>query len=236
MTFFTNLLLKEGATPVFERYILSKDANLVPGPNTQEPPAVLSRYLGGFLHPLIHSGYGAEFSLLGIWAEGKLLFVHYSHQILSNVGLAEAYVQPPHPTALVPSALFDTLAPKATGLVSQFAKFALSPSTPEGKTSSVHALAILAKVASDPAFKPSEIGLPPPEDSGENAIQRVARVVGDKLVGFLNEWTVSTDVKDLEEKLEEVIWMNTLVYSVGGWGGREQGDDENKEFNGDFFL
>ena len=64
-------MLDKGAAPVFEQYILSKDANLVPSPGSQDPPLLLSRYLGGFLHPLIHSGYGAEFGLLGMWAEGK---------------------------------------------------------------------------------------------------------------------------------------------------------------------
>ena len=32
---------------------------------------MLSRFLAGVLHPLIHVGYGAEFGLLGMFAEGK---------------------------------------------------------------------------------------------------------------------------------------------------------------------
>ncbi|CAL1702716.1 unnamed protein product [Somion occarium] len=216
VTFFTDLLLEKGGATVFEDYILSKNANLAVGPNSQEPPYLLSRYLGGFLHPLIHTGYGAEFGQLGMWAEG----------------LAEACVQSPDPPALVPESLFGALAPKAGGLVSQLTSLALSSSpTSQGKTSSPHALAILAHVAADPAFKPSAIGLPPPDDANENSLQRVARVVGDKLLGFLNEWTVESDQQDLEKKLEEVFWMNALIYSVGGWSGREQGGDEKKEFN-----
>ena len=70
VTFFTKHLLDKGAAPVFEQYILSKDANLVPNPGNRDPPLLLSRYLGGFLHPLIHTGYGAEFGLPGMWAEG----------------------------------------------------------------------------------------------------------------------------------------------------------------------
>ena len=180
---------------------------------------------------------------LGCWECGRKVSLRYhswrvrmTSHISNDTGLAEACVQHPNPQALVPSELFDSLAPKSTGFVSQLASLTLSSSSRQTKATSIHALAILARVASDPAFKPSEIGLPPAEDSDENSVQRVARVVGDKLVGFLNEWTVSTEVEDLEKKLEELFWMNTLIYSVGGWGGREQGDDENKEFNGDFFL
>jgi hypothetical protein len=35
---------------------------------------MLARFIGGGLHPLIHTGYGAEFGLLGISAEGKDTF------------------------------------------------------------------------------------------------------------------------------------------------------------------
>lgn len=47
---------------------MSRDANIVPG--KKEKPMMLSRFLGGFLHPLIHAGYGVEFGLPGLVAEG----------------------------------------------------------------------------------------------------------------------------------------------------------------------
>ena len=37
---------------------------------------MIGRFLGGFVHPLIHAGYGAEFCLLGMWAEGNT--IHFS--------------------------------------------------------------------------------------------------------------------------------------------------------------
>ena len=57
------------------RPTLSLDANLVPAipgerPSSGQNPLMLSRFLAGFLHPLIHAGYGAEFGLFGMIAEG----------------------------------------------------------------------------------------------------------------------------------------------------------------------
>lgn len=54
---------------VLEKYVFSKDANLVPG-KKGELPSMLCRFLGGLLHPLIHAAYGAEFSIPGLVAEG----------------------------------------------------------------------------------------------------------------------------------------------------------------------
>ena len=62
---------KNAIQQVLEDYIFSIDANLTPGENAHgHNPLMLSRFLGGFLHPLIHAGYGAEFGLPGLIAEG----------------------------------------------------------------------------------------------------------------------------------------------------------------------
>ena len=77
-----------------------------------------------------------------------------------------------------------------------------------------------------------------PPDADENSVDRVVRLGGTKLVEYLTDWikTVSEGPEALRQKFEEVVWMNTVVYAVGGWAGRELGEDEKKEFNGDFFL
>lgn len=70
---FTSKLTGSGSasiTSLLEDYVFSKDANVVPGKDGKAP-LMLSRFLGGFLHPLIHCGYGAEFSLSGLVAEGS---------------------------------------------------------------------------------------------------------------------------------------------------------------------
>ncbi|KAI0072623.1 hypothetical protein K474DRAFT_361298 [Panus rudis PR-1116 ss-1] len=221
VTFFTDLLVKKGAASVIKEYVLSKDANVVPGKDKDTAPHMLARYLGGFLHPLIHTGYGAEFGLLGMWAEG----------------LAEAAVQKAAPPALFPPSLFEFSAATSPSLLSRVASLAVSSaSASQAKATSPHALAILARITTDDSFSPSALGLPVPDNEDETALARVARLRGDKLLELFNEWTVEPTQDDLVKKFEEVVWMNVLVYAVGGYAGRNQGKDEKKEFNGDFFL
>lgn len=101
----------------------------------------------------------------------------------------------------------------------------------------VHALTILARIAKDAAFAPAHIGLPIPEGEHENSVDRVVRVGGAKLSEYASEWmkTVTPDRDVLRRKFEELVWMNTVVYGVGGWAARAQSADDKKQFNGDFF-
>ncbi|THH28632.1 hypothetical protein EUX98_g5552 [Antrodiella citrinella] len=214
LQFFSDLLLVKGPASVFEEYFMSKDANLVPAKgNGNEGPQLLGRFLGGFLHPLIHSGYGAEFGQLGMWAEG----------------FAEACVQGPLPPGIIPDSLFEGTVPS---ILSRVTSLTLS-NRPETEVKSIHALAILGRVAKDPAFDPSLIGLPPTDG---NSIDRVVEACKDNIAKLLDEWTVGATREELDKKIEEVIWMNAVIYGVGGWGGRAHSDDPNKEFNGDFFT
>ncbi|KAI0085240.1 hypothetical protein BDY19DRAFT_896974 [Irpex rosettiformis] len=206
-------------TSVLEKYVFSKDANVVPG-KTKDAPMMLSRFLGGFLHPLIHCGYGVEFSLPGLIAEG----------------IAQATGQRVEAAAAFPETLFE--ASKLTGLGSHLANLVIS-AKPAG--SRLDALTILARVSHDPAFAADKIGLPAPDDADENSIGRVIRVAGKRLLTYAEEWTsiltgdhVTTEF--LSGKYEEVVWMNTVIYATGGWAGRNQGEDKNKAFNADFFL
>lgn len=62
---------------VLEDYVFSKDANVVPGKDGKAP-MMLTRFLGGYLHPLIHCGYAIEFGLPGLIAEGWSLSLRWS--------------------------------------------------------------------------------------------------------------------------------------------------------------
>ena len=70
VAFFTRLLLEERkpVQAVLEAYVFARDANV--GAHGARP-LMASRFCGGFLHPLIHVGYGAEFGLPGMLVEGK---------------------------------------------------------------------------------------------------------------------------------------------------------------------
>ncbi|KAI0076664.1 hypothetical protein K474DRAFT_1707993 [Panus rudis PR-1116 ss-1] len=217
LSFFEKQVLEKGVSNAFEQYILSKDANLVPATQSGKAPHMLSRFLGGFLHSHIHAGYGAEFGVLGMWAEA----------------FAQACLDNSNPPDLLPASLFDVKDGELS-LVSQLGKLTVSP-TKASHTPGPHALSLLGRMVSDPSFAPSAIGIPVPEGVYAD-MQRIVDVVGDKLKAFLEEWIVEPTKESLEQKITELIWMNVLMYTVPGYAERDGGEDEKKEFRADFFL
>lgn len=71
LKFFTDVLMERGPAGTFEKFIFSPKYNIEPPKNDQAPMAMTNRFLSGLLHPLIHTGYGAEFGLGGMFAEGS---------------------------------------------------------------------------------------------------------------------------------------------------------------------
>ncbi|KAL4062791.1 hypothetical protein V8B97DRAFT_2112267 [Scleroderma yunnanense] len=67
LEFFKSELLKKGLAECLEEFLLSSAVNF---DKEGEHPAMLSRFITGVIHPFIHVGYGAEFGLLGLSAEG----------------------------------------------------------------------------------------------------------------------------------------------------------------------
>ncbi len=106
-----------------------------------------------------------------------------------------------------------------------------------GKTNTgVHAFTILARVLADDKFAPAAVGLPVPE--GESQFGRVNGAQGDALAQLAAQWAAELQgpgatADAIAKKIEELAWMNTLIYGVGGWTGRE--NSPTKEFNADFF-
>lgn len=149
-------------------------------------------------------------------------------------GLAEACVHGTDAVNLFLPALFDgqTSSGGITSVISRVASLGLSSSQP--KKSSPHALEILARILKDPDFSPKSLGLS--SDNIVGAVEKVATACEAKLLKFFGEWAISPDREDLLKKTEEVIWMNAVIYTIGGWSGRNKGEDEKKEFNADFFL
>lgn len=69
---------------VLEDYVFSKNANIVPDKGGKAP-MMLSRFLGGFLHPFIHAGCGVEFGLPGLVSEGSFVaFIQFSSLIAAR--------------------------------------------------------------------------------------------------------------------------------------------------------
>ena len=83
LEFFSNKLVTEGLDKTLEDYLYSKDANFgdraeADGSRQQE---MFSRFMSGLMHPIIHVGYGLEFGLLGIVAEGTLFYIRHNEYI-----------------------------------------------------------------------------------------------------------------------------------------------------------
>ena len=77
LRFFSNQLVTKGVDKIFEEYLYSKGANFNDRSEVEgsRQPQMFARFMSGLMHPLIHTGYGLEFGLLGILAEGRSPFV-----------------------------------------------------------------------------------------------------------------------------------------------------------------
>lgn len=74
MEFFEATLKEEGINHTVEEYLFSSSANVGVREDLFDEdapqPHMLVRFFSGVLHPLIHTGYGLEFGLPGMIAEG----------------------------------------------------------------------------------------------------------------------------------------------------------------------
>jgi hypothetical protein len=99
---------------------------------------------------------------------------------------------------------------------------------PAGTSSSegnVHALTILARIIADPALK----GKPDPNQLV--MFQTTLNTLGERISKHADAWTVDLSRHgEIEAKIEELIWANTVIYAVGGH------DPETDKFKADFFL
>jgi hypothetical protein len=81
----------------------------------------------------------------------------------------------------------------------------------------------MARMLKDPNLK-----IKKPEQ--EDMYAWVSKTHGDLILKYAEQWTLDTsDPKNLERKIEELVWMNTVIYSIGGWS-------KANGFKADFFL
>jgi hypothetical protein len=89
-----------------------------------------------------------------------------------------------------------------------------------------HAFTILARLAKNPNIqftKEFDIGI-----MFEMAVSQFSGVLNE----YADNWSSAIDSSNpniVESKIAELIWMNVVIYGIGGW--KEGGD-----FNADFFL
>ncbi|KAK0453854.1 hypothetical protein EV421DRAFT_1766925 [Armillaria borealis] len=205
MTFFKEKLSEKGTASVLEEFVFSETANLDATANGNQQPGMLNRLLGGLVHSMIHTGYGLEFGLPGIIVEG-LAQAAVHHDTLQNLL--------PY-SALNSVTALDAHAEKATGLE--------TPHLPNGKKGT-HAFDILARVLKDDTLR-----IPLVSDLITN-FETTISTKGEALFQYTNQWTLHlSDPKELRRKIEELQWMNTIIYTVSG-------SRPGKEFHADFFF
>ncbi|KAH6905043.1 hypothetical protein BKA70DRAFT_1565421 [Coprinopsis sp. MPI-PUGE-AT-0042] len=89
--FFSEYIEKNGMGKALEDWVFSPRANVGTDSKERQQPQMLARFISRVIHPMIHTGHGAEFGLPGMMAEG----------------LAQCAVHDSATKALIPPTLFD---------------------------------------------------------------------------------------------------------------------------------
>ncbi|EHS63875.1 hypothetical protein PGT21_008752 [Puccinia graminis f. sp. tritici] len=209
LDFFWEEVKKKGAVEAVQEYIFGN-------PESQ----MLNRTFSGVLHPLIHWGYGLEFKIDAIVAEGlAITAVHGAN--LSNLKLSELLTKRVtngaskgdtsngHQKEIAPSFDFrceetnKTFKPK-TGL---------------------SAFQILHKIS-------QETELPDPSFQTYNTREQFSMAAEHPaLVPWLDKWEIEDDCdwKEILERTKELIWMVAVIYTTSY-------DKEKGKFALNFFL
>ncbi|KAG6834242.1 hypothetical protein H0H93_010978, partial [Arthromyces matolae] len=208
LAFFTDLIREVGVAPAIEQYIFAKDANIDASANKK--PDMFNRFLSGLIHPLIHTGYGLEFGLPGIVAEG----------------LAQTAVHSDDASPGIPDDFFKYPSSNVVEDVVSRVKTALHVSPFEGQATGArkgpHVFTVVDRILKDP-----ELGKV--QDTGSGMFIFTMKNHASQIIKHMEDWQVDgTNPHDVERKVQELSWLNSVIFGVGGWS-------EDKPFNADFF-
>ncbi|KAH9840652.1 uncharacterized protein C8Q71DRAFT_804255 [Rhodofomes roseus] len=217
LLYFQRELEEKGASATIEEHIFSRAANFTGDALTR---AMFDRFYARAYHPLIFVGYGLEFGLLGLVAEG----------------LAQTACHPLEATKYFTASEFAALSEAGSSAVAQVTEKlsnlllnSSAPAVPPKTSLGVHAFDIAARILKDDRFSAAKLGLKPHLDpAGAIAhYEKVADVLSADLLVMTEEWLPVG--ADLDQKIEELSWLCTLLYGVTGWSA-------NNDFNADFFI
>ncbi|KIJ58328.1 hypothetical protein HYDPIDRAFT_25852 [Hydnomerulius pinastri MD-312] len=195
LKYFHRVVLEPGATTtsILEKYLFSDRYNIRYPQQGKQQPQMLNRFMEILLHPIIHVGYGAEFGLPGLIAEG----------------LAWTACHPAGATTLVTRHLFEL---QRTTPVSDLER--QEPKWMPESGSRLRALNILSLMRRDPRF-PSKL-------TGKLEYGAMLRALGELINKYAEMWDCEIESEgDLERCLEEVAFVGALMYGVGSWDGDE---------------
>lgn len=121
--------------------------------------------------------------------------------------------------SIIPADLFGSGTVPLLEQVTSQLRLTLLGTKPPGK--GTHAFTIMARILEDPKF--SEL-----DEKESRLFDQVVKSLGEPLLKHVNEWTLDTsDPKEVERKIEELQWVNAIIYTIPGW-------KKDKPFNADF--
>ncbi|KAK0526106.1 hypothetical protein OC835_005397 [Tilletia horrida] len=186
LAFFEDEIAQHGVPATLEHFLFDEQHALA------SPAHMLLRLFGGALHPLIHIGYGLEFGIDGIVAEG-----------LAMAAITEARETDLFPEGWYAKAHCHTPSEQKKGTK-------VTPSTPR---SGLSLFTIFAQMGADPALAPGTAA----QWSDASKFASVLKSCGTRIARYLEHWhTTPEDVQGPEEsawgaKVDELIWINTLL-------------------------
>ncbi|KIK66449.1 hypothetical protein GYMLUDRAFT_218552 [Collybiopsis luxurians FD-317 M1] len=145
--------------------------------------------------------------------------IHFGYGIefglpgMMSEGLAQAAAHPLLPAPLIPELLFTQVSN--------------APAKSKHRQARVHAFTVVSRILADPQFK-----IP-----GTNLLEVMPQLFPAKSAAFvkhMDQWDLdvqklASDPKEIDRKIEELHWTNTILYAVSGYS-------RNREFNADFFY
>jgi len=139
--------------------------------------------------------------------------------------LAQAAVTEADVTPLVPRELFSHFnqSPTEAGLSDVLASLSLDTENfPAPTGEGVDAFTVVQRILDDPSFAAGQIS----DESSKTKFKDAVQKRGKELYDYCNEWNFTPE--EVPNKLEELAWISSLLYGVGGWR-------PGKTFRADFF-
>ncbi|KAI8067860.1 hypothetical protein BC940DRAFT_256735 [Gongronella butleri] len=196
LQFFNGEIKEHGIINTVRRFVWSGD--------------ILSRLFGGALHPIIHVGYGVEFSVPGMVAEGLAM-------------------------AACSSNLLDPLIPKHPELSETLRALPAEPlavrTESDAPTGENILVSIVNEINTDAFFNPVVKG----DEANRTAVLCDSKEAMEKLQGYLTRWKQEktwVTREDHQARVKELIQACVLAYGATGFTSK----DPEVLPNLDFFL
>lgn len=223
LMFFEQAVEEQGMVGAFEKYVLSPEYNL-------QGSSMLNSFYEGLIHPFIHVGYGLEFGLPGMVSEGLAMAAITGPRardslLPSFITAQSAFLQSSPSITQKLASLSFLSSPTRTSAVES----PRSPSTP-------HALTFLPRIDADEECH----DVPMTAYFDEEFCERFR----GKMEGYVREWIgEGCDQAGFQEllwkKVEELIWLCTVIYAVGGPNSKaedKEGEGGGLQFTDDFYT